>query len=396
MNERQLFQNHLAPTSLEPLGLVIKKANGAKLYDENGKAYIDLIGGISVCNVGHCHPKVVKAIQQQAEKYLHVMVYGEVIQSPQVQYAGLLAQNLPENLTCVYFTSSGAEAVEGAMKLAKRLTGRTEIIACHNSYHGSTQGALSLLGDEYWRRSFRPLLPDIRHIRHNDNDSLSLITERTACIILEPIQAEGGVLVPEVEWMRALRKRCDETGALLILDEIQTGFGRTGKLWAFSHFDILPDVLLLAKALGGGMPLGAFIASGEKMEALADHPILGHITTFGGHPVSCAAGKAALEIILEEKLVDEVAGKGALFLDLLKHPAIKAVRGKGLMIAVEFADFESVQKVIRHGLQAQPAGIFSDWFLFAPNCLRIVPPLVISEEEIRQACAILLDACDRL
>lgn len=396
MTERQLFQKHLAPTSFEPMLLPIKKAKAAVLFDDNGKQYIDLIGGISVCNVGHCHPKVVKAIQDQAEEYLHIMVYGEIVQSPQVQYATLLTQNLPEHLNCVYFGNSGAEAVEGAMKLAKRYTGRTEIIACHNSYHGSTQGALSLLGAEYWRNAYRPLLPDVRHIRHNDFDSLQYITERTACIILEPIQAEAGVLIPDITWMQALRKRCDATGALLVLDEIQTGFGRTGKLWAFEHFGIVPDVLLLAKALGGGMPLGAFISSKKIMDSFAENPILGHLTTFGGHPVSCASGKAALEVILEEKLMDGIPEKQALFLAHLKHPAIKEIRCKGLMMAIELADFSSVQAVIKYGLEAAPNGVFTDWFLFASNAIRLVPPLVISNEEIIEACAILNKAFDSI
>lgn len=396
MTERQLFQKHLAPTTFEPMLFPIKKAQGAILFDENDRQFIDLIGGISVCNVGHCHPKVVKAIQQQAEQYLHVMVYGEVIQSPQVQFAKLLANNLPENLNCIYFGNSGAEAVEGAMKLAKRFTGRSEIIACHNSYHGSTQGALSILGDEYWRSAYRPLLPDVRHISHNNFGDLELISKHTACIILEPIQAEAGVLVPQKEWMQALRERCTETGTLLILDEIQTGFGRTGKLWAFQHFDIVPDVLLLAKALGGGMPLGAFISSKEIMNSFAENPILGHLTTFGGHPVSCAAGKAALEVILEQQLIDDVEEKLQLFLNQLKHPAIKEIRYKGLMLAIELADFEAVQKVIQFGLKANPVGFFADWFLFASNAIRLVPPLVISNEEIMEACAILNNAFDTI
>lgn len=396
MTERQLFQQHLAPTTCEPMLFPIKKAMGALLYDENDKKFIDLIGGISVCNVGHCHPKVVAAIQEQAAAYLHVMVYGEFIQTPQVQFAKLLTDHLPENLNCVYFGNSGAEAVEGAMKLAKRFTGRAEIIACHNSYHGSTQGALSILGDEHWRSAYRPLLPGIRHIQHNNLGDLKYITSKTACIILEPIQAEAGVLVPQKEWMKALRERCDQTGTLLILDEIQTGFGRTGKLWAFHHFDIIPDVILLAKALGGGMPLGAFISSKEIMKSFAENPILGHLTTFGGHPVSCAAGKSAFEVILEEKLIDSVIEKQQLFIAHLKHPAIKEIRFKGLMIAIELADFDAVQKVIQFGLKCTPVGIFTDWFLFAPNSIRIVPPLVISNEEIIAACAILNQAFDSL
>lgn len=397
MNQRQLFQQRLAPTSDAPLALPVIKAKGSLLYDDTDNQYIDLIGGISVCNVGHCHPRVVKAIQEQAEQYLHVMVYGEVVQRPQVQYADLLAQHLPDSLNCVYFTNSGAEAVEGAMKLAKRLTGRFEIIACENSYHGSTQGALSILGDEYWRNAYRPLLPGITHIRYNDFDSLFRISEQTACIILEPVQAEGGVLVPAKAWMQALRERCDETGTLLILDEIQTGFGRTGKLWAFEHFGIIPDVLLLGKALGGGMPLGAFISGKENMQSLAADPVLGHITTFGGHPVCCAAGKAAMEALLEEKLIANIQAKEKLFRSLLQHKNIKAVRSIGLMIAVELSSFEQVQQVIQHCLTTKKTKrVFTDWFLFAPGCIRIVPPLVITADEIRSACATLLDALDSL
>jgi acetylornithine/N-succinyldiaminopimelate aminotransferase len=392
MNLRNLFQQHLAPTSSSPMMLHINKASGAKLYN-NDKEYIDLIGGISVCNTGHCHPKVLSAIKRQLDDYLHVMVYGEVIQSPQVLYASLLTQHLPSHLNSVYFTNSGAEAVEGAMKLAKRVTSRSEIIACHNSYHGSTQGALSIIGDEYWRNAFRPLLPGIRHIRHGCFEDLEYITEQTACIILEPIQAENGVRVPSQEWMKQLRSRCNETGTLMILDEIQTGFGRTGKLWAFEHFEIEPDILLLGKALGGGMPLGAFIASKEYMSTLAQNPVLGHLTTFGGHPVSCVAGKASMEVLFEEHLLENVNTKSDLFLKLLIHKEIKSVRSKGLMIAVELESFDKVQRLIKGCLDA-PVGIFTDWFLFASDCIRIVPPLVISEHEITLACKTIVQILD--
>ncbi len=397
MNERQLFLKHLAPTSMEPMALPISKAKGSLLFTEKENEYIDLIGGISVCNIGHCHHKVVAAIKQQADEYLHVMVYGETIQTPQIKYAHLLTQHLPETLDCVYFTNSGAEAVEGAMKLAKRITGRTEIIAANNSYHGSTQGALSIMGSEYWRNNFRPLLPDIKHIQHNSIASLEQINEKTACIILEPIQAEAGVLVPDLEWMQALRKKCDDTGCLLILDEIQTGFGRTGKLWAFEHFGIVPDILLLGKALGGGLPMGAFIASHKKMQHLAENPVLGHLTTFGGHPLCCAAGLAAFEVLLDEKLIINVVAKEALFLSKLRHPKIKAVRSKGLMMAVELEDANTVNRLIQHiclninkGTN-KGRGVFTDWFLFAPNCIRIVPPLNIENELIEEACAILVN-----
>ena len=282
------------------------------------------------------------------------------------------------------------------MKLAKRITGRFEIVACHNSYHGSTQGALSIIGDEYWRNAYRPLLPGIRHVQHNNFESLKEISDKTACIILEPIQAEGGIKVPDKAWMQALRQKCTQTGALLILDEIQTGFGRTGSLWGFEHFDIVPDVLLLGKALGGGMPLGAFIASKEHMLRLAHDPVLGHITTFGGHPVSCAAGKAAMQVLIEENLCHKAIEKEQLFLSLLQHKNIKAVRSKGLMMAIELDNFDEVRQVIQYCLAREGKGVFTDWFLFAANCIRIVPPLIITASEIEEACKILIEALDKL
>jgi acetylornithine/succinyldiaminopimelate/putrescine aminotransferase len=299
MNLRQLFLQHVAQTSPAPLALEIVKAEGCELADVAGKKYIDLIGGISVANIGHRHPEVVEAVKKQLDEYMHIMVYGEFVQSPQVQYAKLLTEHLPLTLNSVYFTNSGAEAVEGAMKLAKRVTGRTEIIAFESSYHGSTQGALSIIGDEYWRNSFRPLLPGIQHLNYNSFDDLEFITEQTACVIAETVQAEAGIITPQKEWLQALQKRCKEAGTLFILDEVQAGFGRTGKLWGFQHFDVVPDILLLGKALGGGMPLGAFIADKNLMEQLTDNPVLGHITTFGGHPVCCAAGMAAFKVLLE-------------------------------------------------------------------------------------------------
>ncbi|NII24964.1 aspartate aminotransferase family protein [Pseudoflavitalea sp. X16] len=389
MNQRELFFRHVAQTSAAPLALEIVKAEGSRLWDADGKEYIDLIAGISVCNVGHRHPRVIKAIRKQLDDYLHILVYGEMIESPQVQYAKLLTDHLPGSLDSVYFTNSGAEAVEGAMKLAKRVTGRTQVIAFNQSYHGSTQGALSIIGDEYWRRAFRPLLPDILHLEHNSLEAIEAITERTACVIAEPVQAERGVYTPSKAWMQALRKKCTETGALLVLDEIQTGFGRTGTLWAFEQFNITPDILLLGKALGGGMPLGAFIAGKDIMGHLTDNPVLGHITTFGGHPVCCAAGGAALKVLLKETLVQEVKKKEALFIKLLQHPAIKAVRSNGLMIAVEFDSYETNKKVIDRCIAE---GVLTDWFLFAANCLRIVPPLTISPKEIKRACKVILGA----
>jgi acetylornithine/N-succinyldiaminopimelate aminotransferase len=388
MTHRQLFLQHNAQTSTAPLAIEMVKAEGCRLWDAEGKEYLDLIAGISVCNVGHRHPKVVEAITRQLDCYMHMMVYGELVESPQVLYAKLLADHLPSNLNSVYFTNSGTEATEGAMKLAKRVTGRTEIISFNNSYHGSTQGALSVMGDEYWRNAFRPLLPGIHHANYNSFDVLELITTSTACVIAETIQAEAGVNAPLKEWIVALRKKCTETGTLLILDEIQCGFGRNGSLWAFEQFGIVPDILLLGKALGGGMPLGAFIADKQLMDAFTDKPVLGHITTFGGHPVCCAAGMAAMNVLLNEQLINSVYTKEQLFRSLLHHPKIKAVRSRGLMMAVEFESFGLNKQIIDACIEA---GVFTDWFLFAPQCMRIAPPLTISEEEIRRGCEVIIN-----
>ncbi len=391
MNQRELFLRHVGQTSPAPLALEIVKADCATLYDAAGKEYIDLIGGISVANIGHRHPKVIAAIQQQLEAYLHIMVYGEFVEAPQVQYAKLLTDHLPSSLNAVYFTNSGAEAVEGAMKLAKRVTNRTQIIAFNQSYHGSTQGALSIIGDEYWRNAFRPLLPDVLHLEYNSFDSFNEITEQTACVIAETVQAEAGIKAPDTAWIQTLRKKCTDTGTLLILDEIQSGFGRTGKLWGFEHFDIVPDILLLGKALGAGMPLGAFIADKKLMDAFTDNPVLGHITTFGGHPVCCAAGMAGMKALLEEGWIGKVKSKEELFKTLLAHPKIKAVRSFGLWMAVEFDSFETNKKVIDACIAN---GVLTDWFLFASGCLRISPPLIISEQQIKKACAVILTACE--
>ena len=393
MNNRQLFLNQIGQTSDAPLGIEIVKAEGCKMWDANGKEYIDLIGGISVCNIGHRNPKVIDAIKDQLDKYLHVMVNGELVLSPQIAYAKLLTDNLPHSLNSVFFTASGTEATEGAMKVAKRFTGSTQIIAFKNSYHGSTQGSLSIMGDEYWRNAFRPLLPDVLHLEFNSFEDLEFITEQTACVVAETIQAEAGVIVPENNWSKALQKKCNETGTLLVLDEIQCGFGRNGTLWAFEQFDVVPDILLLGKALGGGMPMGAFIADKKLMDCLTNNPVLGHINTFGGHPVCCAAGLAAMNVLLDEKLIDLVKEKEQLFLSLLSHPKIKKVRSRGLMIAVEFESAQENKKVIDALIEQ---GIFTDWFLFAPQCLRIVPPLIISNEEITQACNIFINVLNSI
>lgn len=392
MTERDIFLRHVGQTSPNPLALHIVKAEGSKLFDADGKEYIDLIAGISVCNVGHRHPKVIEAIKKQLDGYLHIMVYGELVESPQVRYAQTLTAHLPASLNSVFFTASGSEATEGAMKLAKRFTNRTGIISFKNSYHGSTQGALSIMGDEYWRNAFRPLLPGTMQLNYNSFQDLEHITTSTACVVAETVQAEAGVLVPQHDWLKALRRKCTETGTLLVLDEIQCGFGRNGSLWAFEQYDMEPDILLLGKALGGGMPLGAFISDKKIMDALTDRPVLGHINTFGGHPVCCAAGLAAFDALLEEHLIESVFEKEILFVSLLQHPLFKAVRSKGLMIAVEFDSFEMNKKIIDAVIVE---GVFTDWFLFASNCLRIVPPLTITEEEIRLACEKIIACLDK-
>lgn len=398
MHQRQLFLNYLAQTSDFPLALEIEKAEGVWLYSPDGKAYMDLIAGIGVSNVGHRHPNVVQAIKHQVDHYLHTLVYGEYVQAPQVQLAEALVQTLSAYRTPmgyainnVYLTNSGAEAVEGAMKLAKRFTGRTEIISCINAYHGSTQGALSLAGADFFKRQFRPLLPDIRHIHHGVISDLEHITSRTAAVVIEVISAESGIRVPSQEYLQALRARCTETGTLLIFDEIQTGFGRTGSFWAFEQFGTVPDILLSAKGMGGGMPIGAFMAPQELMKVFKENPILGHITTFGGHPVSAAASLATVRTIQEDKLCESVPAKAQLFRELLVHPAIREVRGHGLFMAVEFADFTQLKAIIDYGIEN---GVITDWFLFCDNSMRIAPPLTITEAEIRQACEVIVQAID--
>ena len=402
VTHRQLFFQHVAQTSDFPLALEIDRAEGVYIYSAVGSdgrftRYMDLISGIGVSNVGHRHPKVLEAIQTQLDKYLHLMVYGEYVQTPQTQLAQALAETLPTGLDNVYFTNSGTEAVEGAMKLAKRYTGRSEIISCINAYHGATQGALSLSGDENFKRNYRPLLPDVRHIRYNNWTDIEQISRRTAAVVMEVVGAESGVRVPDTGYLQAVRQRCTDMGALLIFDEIQTGFGRTGTFWAFQGSGesgpVVPDVLLCAKGMGGGMPIGAFISSAEIMSVFKNNPVLGHITTFGGHPVSCAASLATLQVIRDEKLAEQAEAKGQLFRQLLIHPAIRDVRGKGLMLAVEFDSFAVLKPIIDRAITR---GIITDWFLFCDNSMRIAPPLIITEEQIREACTLILDAIDAL
>jgi len=388
---RQLFLANNAQTTDFPLLLEFERAEGIHLYDTQGKAYIDLISGIGVSSLGHGNPYVINAIKAQLDKYMHLMVYGEYVQTPQVLFAEKLISILPGNLQSVYFVNSGAEAVEGALKLAKRFTGRQQIVACHNSYHGSTHGALSVMGNEEYKQAYRPLLPGVNFIWFNNEDDLQLITDQTACVIIETIQGEAGIRVPDKAYMQALRARCTETGTLLVLDEIQAAFGRTGRLFTFEHFNIVPDILLLAKALGGGMPVGAFIASNAIMDSLKENPILGHITTFGGHPVCCAAGLAALEVLLNENLTVQVPEKEALIRELLVHPAIKEIRGKGLMLAIELESFDLNKKIIDRCIEH---GVITDWFLHCSNAMRIAPPLIITLAEIRHACGVILEAIE--
>lgn len=385
---RQLFLLNNAQTSFNPRLLQIERAEGIYLFGSDGKPYIDFVSGFAVSNVGHRHPKVVAAIKDQVDRYMHLAVYGEYIQSPQVLYAEKIVSVLPEIINSVYFVNSGAEATEGALKLAKRYTGRSKIISCHHAYHGSTHGALSVMGNEYFKEAYRPLLPDIHFIGFNKMEDLQLIDQDTACVIMETIQGEAGVRVPDTEYMKALREKCNETGAMLILDEIQTGFGRTGKLFAFEHFNIVPDILLLAKGIGGGMPIGAFCANRDVMAVLADNPILGHITTFGGHPVCCAAGLATLNAILDENMIYGIDQKESLIRSLLVHPLIKEIRGKGLMLCIQLDNFKQVEDISKLCLEN---GVIVDWFLHCETALRIAPPLVITGEEIQKACDIIIN-----
>ncbi|OIR08262.1 acetylornithine/acetyl-lysine aminotransferase [mine drainage metagenome] len=386
ISNRQLFLNHVAQTSPTPIGIEMVKADGIYLFDADGKKYIDAISGFSVANIGHSNPKVIEAVQTQAAQYMHLIVYGEFIEQPQVSYAKLLTDHLPSTLNCVYFTNSGTEATEGAMKLAKRVTNRSKIISFNKSYHGSTQGALSVMGDEYWRNAFRPLLPDVHHFDYGTDEAINAIDDNTCCVIAETLQAEAGINKPTKEWMQAIRKKCDKHDALLILDEIQAGFGRTGTLWAFEQFNIVPDILLLGKALGGGMPLGAFIADKKLMNLLTYDPVLGHITTFGGHPVSCAAGKAAFEVLLDGNYIPSVKNKEQFLLKNIHHPKIKAMRSAGLWMAIEFDSFETNHAVIQKCISK---GLITDWFLFAANCMRIAPPLITTENELKDICEII-------
>ncbi|GAA4843995.1 aspartate aminotransferase family protein [Algivirga pacifica] len=394
MNNREIFEELQAPTSPYPLGIEIEYAKGVYMYSPDGKRYMDLISGISVNNLGHCHPNVVQAIKEQVDKYLFVMVYGEFVQKPQTDLSKRLVDALPDNLNCTYFVNSGTEANEAALKLAKRYTGRTELVSFNRSYHGNTHGSLSVSGNEMKKSAFRPLLPDVRFIDFNVMEDLQHITEKTAGVIVEPIQGDAGVRIPDVAYMKALRQRCDEVGAVLIFDEIQTGFGRTGKLFAFEHFDVVPDVLTIAKGMAGGMAMGAFISSKEMMQTLSHNPILGHITTFGGHPVCCAAANATLKTLQEETLIEDVEQKGQLIEDLLgKHPAVKEIRRKGFMFAIDMEDFELVNKVVMRCIEK---GVITYWFLSTPYAFRIAPPLVITEEEIRYACKVILEAIDEV
>ena len=391
ITNRQLFLSHLAQTTEFPLAIEIVKAEGIYLYGPNGQRYLDLISGIGVSNVGHCHPKVVEAIHQQVDQYLHVMVYGEYIQSPQTLLAKALVDTLPPGLDNVYLVNSGSEAIEGAMKLAKRYTNRRNLISCTNAYHGSTQGALSIGGNEEFKRGYRPLLPGTSQIFYGSFSDLSKITEETAGVVLETIQGEAGIRVACTTYFQAVQARCREVGALLILDEIQAGFGRTGTFWAFEQMGIVPDVLVCAKGMGGGMPIGAFIANKEVMGVFKSNPLLGHITTFGGHPVSAAASLATLQVLQEENLIEQVAEKAKLFRSLLIHPQIKAIRNQGLMMALEFESFEVLKPIIDRAIQL---GVITDWFLFCDDSMRIAPPLTISLDEIRIACTLILQAID--
>ncbi len=392
--QKQIFLRHIGQTSNSPMCLEIEKAEGIYLYDKSGKKYIDLISGVSVSNIGHRNPEVIKAIKNQLDKYIYLMVYGEYIQTPQIELAKMLTDNLPESLNDVFFVNSGSEAVEGALKLAKRYTGRTEIITFKNAYHGSTQGALSVLGNEEYKNSYRPLLADIRVLEFNNFKDLNKITDKTACVITETIQSEAGIILPEDDYLVKLRRKCKETGTLLIFDEVQLGFGRTGKLFSFENYNVIPDIFTIAKAMGGGMPIGAFISSREIMSTLTYKPALGHITTFGGNPVCCAAALANLKVLLHDNLIKDVPAKEKLFRELLiNHPKVKEIRSKGLMMAVRLENKVVLEKYLKLSIKR---GLIHDNFLFNENSFRIAPPLIINEDEIRKSCNIIISCLNEI
>jgi len=388
---KEIFLKNLAQTSPFPFLIPIERAEGVYLFGPDGKKYIDMISGIGVSNVGHRHPKVINAIKDQLDKHMHVMVYGEYIQSPSNKLARRLTEVLPAQLNCSYFVNSGTEANEAALKLAKRITGRTEIISCKKSYHGSTHGSMSISGNEVKKRAFRPLLPDVRFIEFNSESDVHQISSRTACVIMETVQGDAGVRIPSKKYLQAVRERCTETGTQLIFDEIQCGMGRTGSLFAFEQFGVVPDILTIGKAFGGGLPIASFISSHEKMKLLTHDPILGHITTFGGNPVCCTSALATLDVIFDEKLLDHVESKGKLIASLLQHQKIKEMRRIGLMFAIDFDSEERVNRIVEYCKQN---GVIGYWFLSHPYSFRIAPPLTITNAEIREACNVILKAIE--
>ena len=387
------FLRYQAKTTPHPLGLSIKNAKGAYITDTKGKKYLDFVAGVSACSLGHCHPKVVQAIRKQAKKYLHVMVYGEFAQEPAVLLCKELLELLPASHQAVYLTNSGTEAVEGALKMAKRATGRSKLIGAENSYHGSTHGALSLLGREHQKKAYRPLLPDVDFIQFNREEDLERITTKTAAVLLETIQGGAGFILPEKDYLKKVKQRCEAVGALLILDEIQPGFGRTGRFFGFEHFGVEPDIVVMGKGMGGGLPVGAFSASHKLMRVLEEHPKLGHITTFGGNPLIAAACLATLRQIRDSSLLSDIAVKEAIFRSELQHPKIKSIRGKGLMLALMLDSPESVSKVILNGIDR---GLLLFWLLWEKSAVRISPPLTLTPKEIKKGCAILRSLLDEL
>ena len=387
------FIKYQAQTSPYPLGMEVSHAIGSYIYDTSNKKYLDFVAGVSACPLGHQHPRVNQAIKNQLDKYSHVMVYGEYSQSPAVEYCKLLASLLPAPLDKTYLVNSGTEAIEGALKLARRTTGRSQLISCHNAYHGNTMGSMSVMGFEERKQIFRPLIPDVDFITFNNEDDLQKITTKTAGILLETIQGGAGFIQPENNFLKKVRERCTEVGALMILDEIQPGFGRTGKLFGFQNYDVVPDIVVMGKGMGGGMPVGAFTASSAMMDLLSENPKLGHITTFGGHPVIASACLATLQEITETNLMSEAIKKEKLFRSLLVHPLIEEIRGKGLMLAAMTKSADITNEVI---LKCQDKGLILFWLLFEGCAIRITPPLTISEEEIREGCSIILEVMNEI